>query len=290
MRPSTARGLVLLTAVLFSTGGAAIKAVALTNWQVACIRSAIAAIVLLLFAGRTIRITKAVLLVGAVQAATLVTFVTANKLTTAANSVFFQGTAPLYIALIGPMWLGERLPRRDYPVLGAIAAGILLLFFGSASASATAPNPALGNIIGVISGVFWALTVMGLRWLERREHDATGTIARSAAVTGNVMTCLVCLPFALPLVGAKPTDFAILLYLGVFQVGMSYALLTRSIAYIPAVDASLLLLAEPALSPTWAWLVHHESPGFWPMMGGVLIIAATTFKTVRDARGARAAA
>jgi drug/metabolite transporter (DMT)-like permease len=282
----SARAQILLTALLFSTGGAAIKAVSLSNWQVASFRSGIAAILLLLAVRRLPRLTIPTLAVGAAYASTLITFVTANKLTTAANSVFMQATAPLYIALLAPFALGEYIRRRDVPVLVAIGAGMALLFAGSQAPSATAPNRALGNMVGVVSGFCWCLTVMGLRWVEKRDPAAAGTAAGTAAITGNIIACLVCLPLALPVSGVSLRDAAGIGYLGVFQVGLAYVLLTRAIRHVPAVDAALLLLVEPALSPLWAWLVHRESPGFWPLVGGALIIGAATWKTWRDARDA----
>lgn len=285
MRPTTARLSLLTTALLFSTGGAAIKATALTNWQITCLRSAVAAILLWLAAGRRVRVTPAVLLVGLAQAATLVSFVTANKLTTAANVVFFQGAAPLYIALLGPWLLGEHLPKRDYPVLVGIALGIVLLFQGPSATTATAPNQTLGNIIGAVSGASWALTVMGLRWVARHERGASTAAAGSATIVGNGLAFLVCLPLALPFGTLATRDVAVIGYLGIFQVGFSYLLLSRSLSHVAAVDASLLLLAEPAFSPVWAWLVHGEIPGTWPLLGGMLIVGSTTWKTWRDGRG-----
>jgi drug/metabolite transporter (DMT)-like permease len=280
-----ARGQILLTAILMSTGGAGIKSVSLTNWQIASFRSGIAAIVVLLAVRRLPRFSASMLLVGAAYAATVVTFITANKLTTAANTVFFQGTAPLYLAVLAPLVLGERLPRRDVPRLFVIAAGMALLFLGHAEPNATAPNRALGNAIGVVSGCCWSLTLLGLRWLEKREPAAQGSAAGNAAVVGNILAFAGCLPLALPVTGVSAADVAGVCYLGVFQVGLAYVLLTRSITHLQAVEASLLLLVEPALSPLWAWLLHGETPGPWPLAGGVLIIGAAAWKalTVRHA-------
>lgn len=281
---SSARVAVLLTALLFSTGGAAIKATALSNWQVASFRSGIAAAVLLLVVRGRRGFSWPTLAVGVAYAATLVSFVSANKLTTAANSVFFQATAPLYIAVLGPALLGERVQRRDLPVILAIALGIALLFVGAPVASATAPNQALGNLIGVFSGFCWCLTIMGLRWVEKREPEAAGAAAGAAALTGNVIACLACLPLALPVTAASAADIAVVGYLGLFQVGLAYVLLTRAIRHVPAVEASILLLGEPAFSPLWAWIFHREAPGTWPLVGGALILGSTTWKTWRDSR------
>jgi drug/metabolite transporter (DMT)-like permease len=279
-----ARGHILLTALLMSTGGAGIKAVSLTNWQIASFRSGIAAIVVLLAVRRLPRLSAPTLSVGAAYAATVVTFITANKLTTAANTVFFQGTAPLYLAILGPAVLGEHMPRRDVPILFVIAAGMLLLFAGNAGPLSTAPNPALGNAIGVVSGCCWSLTLLGMRWLEKRDPSAKGSAAGNAAIVGNIIAFAGCLPLALPVSGVGTGDAAGLAYLGVFQVGLSYVLLTRAITHVPAVDASLLLLVEPALSPLWAWLLHGETPGLWPFAGGVLIVGAAAWKAWREGR------
>ncbi|MFO7695312.1 MAG: DMT family transporter [Vicinamibacterales bacterium] len=280
------RGQILLTALLMSTGGAGIKAVSLTNWQISSFRSGIAAIVLLLAVRRLPRFSVPALLVGAAYGATVITFITANQLTTAANTVFFQGTAPLYLAVLAPILLGEHLPRRDVPILAVIAAGMLLLFLGHSEPTATAPNRLLGNAIGVLSGCSWSLTLLGLRWLEKRDPAAMAGGAGNAAVVGNIVTFGICLPMALPLAGVSTADVVGVAYLGVFQVGLAYVLLTRSITHVPAVEASLLLLVEPALSPLWAWWLHGETPGSWPLAGGVLIIGAAAWKAVRAGRTA----
>ncbi len=285
MSTRTARVQLLIAALLFSTGGTAIKLVALTNWQVACGRSLLAALVIMaggrgLWRGFSWR----PVLVGAAQAATLITFVTANKLTTAANAVFLQATAPLYIALLGPFLLAEHLKRKDIPPLVLIFLGVLLLFAGSHEPLATAPHRVLGTVVGIASGFCWALTVMGLRWLSRTDPVVGGDGARAAAVSGNLLAFLVCAPAAFPWSVPSTLDLLGVAYLGVFQVGAAYLLLSRGIRHVPAAAASLLLLAEPAFSPLWAWLVHHESPGVWPLVGGGLIIGAATAATWRDSR------
>src|ERR1700728_4795061 len=173
--------MLMAAAVLFSTGGAAIKAISLTPWQIASFRSGIAALSLALLIpdGRR-RWRWALLPVGAAYAATLVLFVIATKLTPSANAIFLQSTAPLYLLLIGPLLLKEPLSRSDLLVLLAVAAGMLLCFGSSGPAVGSAPDPRTGNLLGAATGLTWALTVSGLRWLGRRasvsSNPATATV------------------------------------------------------------------------------------------------------------------
>jgi drug/metabolite transporter (DMT)-like permease len=275
---------VMLAALLFSTGGAAIKATALSSWQVASLRSAIAAMLLLAVARGRVRITRQSWLVGLAYGITLVTFVTANKLTTAASAVFLQAAAPLYLLLLGPRLLGERLHLRDVPFMLVILTGLAMLLGGSdAAASATAPNPRLGNLIGLVSGLSWALTLAGLRWIEQT-HASHGATATSATICGNLTAAALALPLAWPFAGVAASDWLTVGYLGVFQVGFAYVLLNRAIRQVPALEASLLLLLEPAVNPLWAWWVHGEWPGWLASAGGVLIVTATTARTVARQR------
>jgi len=272
MSPRVANRLLLLAAaLLFSTGGAAVKAASFSGWQVASFRSGVATAALLGLipdARRGWRLR--VLPVGAAYAATLSLFVLANKLTTAANAIFLQDTAPLYLVLLGPWLLGERLVREDLVLLAAVAGGMAMFFVGQAPVSRTAPDPLRGNLLAVVSGLTWALTIAGLRWLGSRHPDS----AMAAPAVGNLMAFLGCLPMALPLPAAGWRDAAVIAYLGVFQIGLAYLCMSRALRQVPALEASLLLLAEPALNPVWAWLAHGERPGGWALAGGALILGA----------------
>lgn len=266
----TNRLLLLAAAFLFSTGGAAIKATALTSWQVACFRSAVAAAAILAMvpAARQ-RWSRRELVAAAAYCATMVLFVTANKLTTSANAIFLQDTAPLYLLLLGPLLLKERLRRTDLLLAALLVVGMGMFFLGRERA-ATAPDPLRGNVVALLSGIAWALTIAGLRWVGRGGRSGMPTV-----VAGNLMACLLCLPMALPVAHAGWADAAVMAYLGVFQIGLAYACLTRAVAHVPAFEASAVLLAEPALNPLWAFLVHGERPGAWAIGGGALILGAT---------------
>ena len=281
-----ARLLVLASAVLFSTGGAAIKSTTLTSWQVASFRSGVAAVAILIMLRGARRLPdRATWLVGAIYAATMVLFVTANKLTTAANAIYLQGTAPLYILLAAPLLLREPVKKADLLFMGSLAVGLGAFFMGQEPASGTAPNPPLGNIAALASGLTWAGTVIGLRWLGRRANGANAT--QPSLVAGNLLACLGTLPLALPLGEVAASDVGIILFLGVFQIGLAYVCLSGGIGQVPALETSLLLLLEPVLNPVWAWLVHGEAPSDWAIVGGAIIMAATAVRTMWDVRAAR---
>ena len=276
-------------AALFSTGGAAIKATTLTAWQVASFRSGLAALaVFLLVPAARRRWTWRIAAVSIVYAATMVLFVVSNKATTAANAIFLQSAAPLYILLLAPWLLKERPHRSDYVTMAALAVGLLLVILGLPPARATAPNPAVGNVLALLSGVTWAFTLMGLRWLGSTEEDGSATMC--TVVGGNALACLICLPAALPVQQATIGDAAVVGYLGFIQIGLAYVLMTRGIRGVPAVEASMLLLLEPALNPVWAWLVHGEEPGTLPLLGGAVILAAILVRARQGAGVRRVAA
>jgi drug/metabolite transporter (DMT)-like permease len=280
------RLLLFAAAFLFSTGGAAIKATALSSWQVAGFRSAIAALVIAVLIPASRRHwNQRTLLVGCAYAVTLVLFVVANKTTTAANAIFLQATAPLYLVFIGPLLLKEKTTREDLFVFAAVAVGAALLLYGSHNQAATSAST-LGNVVAAITGFTWALTLAGLRWLGKQ--DARGEAGIATVVVGNLIAFLVCLPLALPVAHASIRDGAVIVYLGVFQVGLAYVCLTKSIRHVPAVEAAVLLLVEPVFNPIWTWIVHSERPSGFAIGGGAVIITAAFLRTWwQAARSAR---
>jgi drug/metabolite transporter (DMT)-like permease len=271
-----ARLALVAAATLFSTGGAIIKAIDLDGWQIASFRSGIAALALLSLLPETRRLgNPRIWLVGLAFAVTMILFVTANKLTTALNTIYLQSTAPLYILLLGPVLLRERVTARDLAFPVALAAGMGLFFVGQES-SATALQPRLGNALAAAAGVSWAFTVIGLRWLATGRHS---TAAASAA--GSLLACLLALPGALPLPAIAAGDLALLGFLGLFQIALAYLLMGRGVAVVPAFEASLILLIEPVLNPLWAYALHGEQPSPWATAGAVVILLATAARACR---------
>ena len=274
---------ILTAAILFSTGGAAIKATHLTGWQVAAFRSAVAAVAVIAMLPAARRgFSRLSAIVGIAYAATMILFVLANKLTTAASTIFLQATAPIYLVLLGPWLLKEPIRRREVVFMLSLGAGLALFFVGREAGSATAPDPFKGNILAALSGVCWAFAVTGLRFMNKSGAHAGG--AATAVVLGNVFAFAICQPMALPMASIRPIDAGIVTFLGVFQIGLAYVLLNYGLRHVGALEASLLLLAEPVLNPLWAWLVHGEQPSSWTLAGGAIIVAATIGKTLWENR------
>ena len=199
-----------------------------------------------------------------------------NKLTTAANAILLQSTYPLYLLLLGPLFLKEKLRLADVAIVGGVILGAAILFSGSERIVATAPDPVRGNIVALASGLAWALTIAALRWLGKRDPRAES--AASVAIAGNAIAFVACLPLAIggPVAHQQihPQAIAVIVWLGVFQVGLGYVCLTRSIRHVPAVEAATLLLIEPVLNPIWAWLIHGEQPSGRALTGGAIIMVA----------------
>jgi DME family drug/metabolite transporter len=225
-------------------------------------------------------------LTGFAYAATVILFVAANKTTTSANAIFLENTAPLYMLALGPLVLREPVRGLDLAAICAVAAGAILLLRGSEGAMVSAPNPTVGNILALVSGLTWALTIAGLR-RESRQHDLKNVghdAGMAAVIAGNVVAFAVCLPMALPVREISALNVAAMSYLGIFQVGLAYVFLTRSLKRVPGVETSTLLLIEPVFNPVWTWLLQGERPDAAAVAWGALIILSTLAATAWRAR------
>ena len=274
----------IIGALLFSTGGVAIKVATLTGWQLSCFRSFVAGVAVFVLIPKARRgWSWRSLIVAIPYAATFTLFTLANKLTTAANAIFLQDTAPFYILLLSPLLLGERIRRQDVALMLALIVGLGLIFSSVHQPLETATDPELGNLLATCAGLSWALTVLGLRWLavRSREHDEQ---PEAAVVTGCFVASLVAVYFAFPVQDSSAINWLIVLYLGIFQIGLAYVLITEGMRHIPALESSLILLVEPVFSPVWAWLLLAESPGALAILGGGVVILATGIHSFQQGR------
>jgi drug/metabolite transporter (DMT)-like permease len=273
-----ARLQILGAALLFSTGAAAVKASSISVWQLAGLRAGAAAVFLLLVLPAARRLWDVrVLAVGALYAVATVTYVAANRLTTAGNVMFVAAVTPVAVLLLGAWWLGEKATRRDLLFLVPMIVGLVLCLAPAQPALETAPNPRLGNLFAVGFLAVWATLLVAMRALARGKEVADD-LGPAAIAAGNLMAAAVCLPMAGSLSGISELDWAIVLYLGLVQIGLAYVWLTAGIRRVPVFESSLLLLAEPVFNPLWAWAAHGELPTRWAGLGGAIILISLATK------------
>lgn len=260
--------LVLSAALLWSTGGIGVKALSDPALKVAFFRSGVAAVaLLLLLRPRVPRWTPAFVAALVSYAACLTTFVVATKWTTAANAIFLQYSGVVWVLIFSPIVLREPFRRRDAVAIAVALSGMALFFVGKFRAGGG------GDLMAMLSGVFFAVLVLALR--SERESGA------EAAVTyGNVLACAALLPFVWKDLALSPKSGAILLFLGLFQIAGAYVLFVRGLRYVTATSASLFGMLEPVANPIWVFLFIGERPGAYAVAGGAIVLAAIAWRTV----------
>ena len=275
--PRTGRLLIAAAALLWSTGGLAIKLVPLPAMGVVFWRSLVAGLVILA-AFRPSRASwrHAAPSTVIVYALMILTFVSATKMTTAANAIFLQYTGPLYVLALAPFVLKEPFRRADAAAVAVALLGMSLFFVGRLD-----PGALAGNLVAVLSGVFFGLTVLLLR------RDASGD-AIPSVIAGNLAAAALALPFAWGNLALDLRGVALVLFLGVFQMGISYILFVRGLGTVPAAEASLLGMLEPTFNPLWAFLGLGETPSGWASLGGLIVLAAVGARTLLGGRAAPA--
>jgi drug/metabolite transporter (DMT)-like permease len=268
--------LLILAALLWSTGGLLIKLVDWNTLAIAGSRSAIAAATLYLLLPRTRWTFSKAQIGGAIAyTATVVLFVAATRLTTAANAIFLQYTAPVYVAILGALLLREFPAKIDYLLMLLALLGIGMFFFEQLHFEGF-----WGNICALASGLSFAFLVIALR--KQKDASPVDTI-----LLGNILTAVVCAPFFFsgPMPGVQ--SIAVLLVLGVFQLGLSYVFYAAAIKHVRALDTVLIGIIEPILNPLWVLLVIGEVPGRWPLAGGAMVLLAATLRGALTARSKR---
>ncbi|HEY3663089.1 MAG TPA: DMT family transporter [Chthoniobacterales bacterium] len=269
--------LLLCAAFCWSLGGVLIKSIDWPPMAVAGGRSAIAIPMILLCMGRPRFTFSAAQIGGAVgYAGTVILFVFATRMTTAANAIFLQYTAPIYVALIGRWYLGERASRIDWAVIAVALVGIALFFMDRLTTAGM-----WGNIIALGSGLAFASVALFLR-----KEKAGSPIA--SILLGNILVALIGLPFMLKASSLGEGGLWRLALLGVVQLGLPYVLYATAIKHVTALEATLIPLLEPVLNPLWVMLALGERPGPWAILGGILVLVAVLGRGLLMMRAGRA--
>jgi drug/metabolite transporter (DMT)-like permease len=277
---SKAVTLLLLAALCWSLGGVLIKWIQWSPLAVASGRGLIAAVFLAAVCGRSLRFTWSPVQIGAAvaYALTTVALVTATKLTTAANAILLQYTAPVWVALLSAWLLHEHPRRSDWGVIGVVFVGMGIFLYDGLRFSGL-----LGNGIAIFSGVTFAALVL----LMRKQKNGSPI---ESIILGNVLAFLIGLPW-LATAGPLPADgWAALLALGTVQLGVSYLLYAKATKHVTALEAVLIPVIEPVLNPIWVMLVLGEKPSPLALAGGVLVIGAVTWRSLHALRNPPAAA
>ena len=260
---------IVIAALLWSTGGIGIKAVADSALKVTFYRSVFAAITLLILFRRDVtafRATPGFFAAIAGYGVCLTTFVVATKWTTAANAIFLQYAGVVWVLLLSPFVLREPMRRRDVIAIVVALSGMALFFVGKFEARGMA-----GNAMALVSSVFFATMILALR----REHGAS----RAAVIWGNVVLALALLPFVAHDLALTTKSLLAMLFLGVFQIGLAYAFFVKGLQHVTATEASLTGMLEPVANPIWVLLFLGERPSAFAIAGGVVVLAAIAWHT-----------
>ena len=268
------RGILFIAAaaLLWSSGGIGIKAVAASPLTINFYRSFFAAIALMLFLrGDVLRrrwqSTPVFLFAVVSYAMTLTTFVVATKWTTAANAIFLQYAGVIWVLLLSPIVVREPMRSRDVLAIAVALGGMALFFVGRFESRGMA-----GNVMALVSSFFFAFLILCLR----REQRA----AQAAVTWGNVACAAATLPFMAHELAQPPRAFAVLLFLGFFQIALAYVLFVRGLAYVTATQASLTGMLEPVCNPIWVFAFFGERPSPFAIGGAIVVLAAIAWHTL----------
>src|SRR6266550_5594179 len=266
---------IVAAALLWSSGGIGIKAIADPPLKVTFYRSVFAAVTLLLIFGKRARWKwKPSFLVAIVSyGACLTTFVVATKWTTAANAIFLQYAGAIWVLLLSPLVVHEPMRARDAIAIAVALSGMALFFVGKFESRGMA-----GNAMALLSSFFFAALILSLR----REHHAS----QATVVWGNVLTSLAVLPFIGSLRLTLPS-FGILVLLGIFQIGLAYFLFARGLAYVTATEASITGMLEPICNPMWVFLFLGERPSPFALAGAAVVLTAIAWHTLSGGSAAQ---
>lgn len=264
--------LMVCTALIWSSGGLAIKLVDWNPMAITGVRSSLAAMALCLIFREKLnfRFSPITLLGAAGYAGLLITNVIATKWTTSANAILLAYTAPVYVALLAPWFLKEKTSRTDWLFISATLGGMVLFFLDQLS-----PIGLLGNIVAVGTGVSYAVFTICMR----AQKDASPV---ESVIIGHMITAACGLPFVFDQMPSAET-WAGLAYLGILQQGVSLALYTWAIKKLKALEAIVIMMLEPIFNPVWVAIGYGELPGFWAATGGLIVISAVTIRGIRTA-------
>ncbi len=260
---------VFTAALLWSSGGLFIKLISLSAMQLSFFRCSIAAITFaLIFRKQILLMNKLSLVNSIIYAIVLITFVIATKTTTAANAIFLQATAPIYVLIFEPLINKTKYERINIITVGVCVIGMILFFVGKLE-----PGHLEGNLVALISGITFAALFLGMKKNDQKYQQ-------SSIFWGNILVSLICIPFLSSLEMITFSDLWMVSFLGVFQIALAYAFFASGLKRILAVEASIISMVEPVLNPVWVLIGYGELPSSYSILGGSIIIFAIVMRTL----------
>ncbi len=270
--------LMILAAVLWSTGGVMIKELSWSPLAILVGRNIFSSVLLLAYLRRfPTRWTRWKIVAAAGHLLTSFLFISSTKLTTAANAIFLQYPAPVYLVLLAYWLLHERPSRMDWLSMGVIFAGMTLFFADKLSTTGLT-----GNILALLSGVTMAVMTVALR------AQKDGVPAESILIAQ-----LVAAIFGFPVVLKESwagSNWLIIVYLGIFQIGIAFICFTSAIKHLPAIQATLISTLEPVLNPIWVFFFVGEQPGLFALFGAVVVLGGISISAIGGTRSVAPAA
>jgi drug/metabolite transporter, DME family len=276
--PAHRKGLVYIsfTALLWSSSGLFIKLLKLDAFQISFFRSGIAA--LTVFTITTLRHKKVNLhfdrismLSSVFFAGILILFVMATKMTTAANAIFLQFTAPIYLLVLEPLFLKTKFEYKNLYTIIVCVIGMILFFFGRLEL-----GNIYGNILAIISGMCFAMFAL---LLKKKKLAGISEGSLNAVIIGNALVAVICV-FLVPSFSLSSTEVLILLYMGIIQIGISYMIFNEGIKYVSATESMIIATMEAIFNPIWVFLGIGEVPSIYAIAGGLLIMCAILWRNL----------
>ena len=266
-------GAVFIAAVLWSSGGLLVKLVSFSPMQISFFRCSVAALTFaVIFKKKVFLFNKLTFLNSFFYAGVLIFYVIAMKTTTAANAIFLQSTAPIYVLIFEPIINKTRHEQANIITIAICFWGMILFFLGDLE-----PGQLVGNMFGLLSGILFAAFFLGMKKNDKKYQQ-------SSIFFGNILVALISLPFIFSINELLFTDLWKVSFLGVFQIAIAYAFFSYGLKRVVAVEASIISMVEPVLTPFWVYIGYGEVPSLTALIGGTIILAVISIRTIQIGR------
>jgi DME family drug/metabolite transporter len=264
---------VVTAAILWSSGGLFVKLITLTPMQISFFRCSIAALTFaLIFRKQILQYNRLTFVNSFFYAGVLIFYVIAMKTTTAANAIFLQSTAPIYVLIFEPLLNKTKYDKSNIVTIIVCFLGMILFFLGDLT-----PGQLEGNIFGLLSGIFFAAFFLGMKKNDKKYQQ-------SSIFWGNILVAIVCLPFIFSIEQLYLSQLWMVSFLGVFQIAIAYAFFSYGLKRVFAVEASIISMIEPVLTPVWVFIGYDEVPATTAIIGGIIILTAISIRTIQMGR------